>query len=88
MQNKEILGKLAAIFSEVLSKEVTMEELDAQADLLEAFHMDSLIALQIIVKIEQQLGIVIEDDDLALELLNDTGKLMAYIEGQSERVSS
>ncbi|MNP84269.1 acyl carrier protein [compost metagenome] len=50
--------------------------------------MDSLIALQIIVKIEQQLGIVIEDDDLALELLNDTGKLTAYIEGQSERVSS
>lgn len=88
MDKKDILGKIASIFSEVLSREVSVNEFDSNFGLLESLHMDSLIALQIIVKIEQQFGVVIEDDDKALEMLNHIDQIVEYIAVGMERMRS
>jgi len=78
-QNLEIKNKLLEIFNNVLEKNIELSELEIDSGILEKFHIDSLIALQIIVRIEQDFGIVIEDDNVAIEILDSFYKAMKFI---------
>ncbi|HHV28121.1 acyl carrier protein [Acetivibrio mesophilus] len=78
-QKLEIKKKLHEIFSSVLERDIDFGELDVESGILEKFHIDSLIALQIIVRIEQDFGIVIEDDNVAVEILDSFNKAVEFI---------
>ena len=80
LTEKEIIDKLIAIYSQVLKKEIKSEEFVPNISLLEKFHIDSLLALQIIVKVEQEFGIIIEDDEMALKMLDSIESFLEFIE--------
>jgi acyl carrier protein len=80
MERMQIESKLCHIIAQVLGKDMTPEKIPRGPGLLEQLYIDSLMALQIIVLIEQQFGIVIEDDDFVLEMLDALDRTVAYIE--------
>lgn len=77
MNKEEIRIKLISIYEEVL--ETQIEDKGINDGLIELFHIDSLIALKIIVRIEQEFGIIIEDDNLAIEMIDSIDKAVDYI---------
>jgi acyl carrier protein len=80
---QEIKTKLCGIFSQVLERPLTEADFPEGPGLLEKLHIDSLIALKIIVKIEQIFNVVIEDDDAVIEILDDFGKAVNFIASAS-----
>jgi len=78
-KRNEITENLRNIYSQVLNREISSEEFVDGINLIEKFHIDSLIALQIIVKIEQNFSIVIEDDNFAIEMLSSVSKSVDFI---------
>ncbi|BCJ94845.1 hypothetical protein acsn021_24140 [Anaerocolumna cellulosilytica] len=83
-QKNDIKNELCNIYSQVLERELSMEDFGTTTGLLEKFHIDSLIALQIVVKIEQVFGIIIEDDNVAIEMLDSLDKAVDFIEHGSQ----
>lgn len=83
-KKRKIKNELCNIYKEVLERDISMDDLET--GLLEKFHIDSLIALQIVVKIEQFFGIIIEDDNVAIQMLDSLDKAVELIEngGQQE----
>ncbi len=79
-ESKKIKKKLYDIICEILEVEIIRSDLKGNENLIETYNIDSLIALQIIVKIEQKFNIIIEDDELAIELLESVDKAVSYIE--------
>lgn len=82
MKREEISEKLVGIYAEVLGKELQTEDLTD--GILEKYHIDSLIALKIIVKIEQIFDVVIDDDNVAIEMLDAIDKAVTFIQENSE----
>ncbi len=75
----EIAEKLSKIFEEVLEQPVPKELLEADENLIERYHIDSLIALKIIVKIEQEFSVLIEDDEDAIRMLQSPRTAICYL---------
>jgi len=85
MNRAQIEDKLHHIIAQALDTELTEKDIPTGPGLLEQLHIDSLIALQIIVQIEQQFNVTIDDDELALEMLDSLDKAVTYIEQFGER---
>jgi acyl carrier protein len=79
MEKREIEARLTAIFNQVLDTKLTAAEL-LKPDSLRQLNIDSLIVLQIIVRIEQIFSVVIEDDEAALTLFNSFAAIVGFIE--------
>ncbi len=86
-KQKEIKEELRKIFTEVLKREVTEEQLAAGSGLTDRLHIDSLMGLQIIVKIEQRFNVIIEDDNLAIKMLDSIERAMEFIQKYDEENS-
>lgn len=78
MVKSEFLYILKNIFEEELSTSVTMDDLQKN-NLLEQLKIDSLEALNLIISIEKTFSIEIEDDDLALKMINCPDVLFNFI---------
>lgn len=81
---EENLEKMRLIFCEVLGREINKDEMGDGENLVEKLSIDSLMGLQIIIKIEQEFNVIIEDDDLAIQLVDSGSKLQQYIDEYSE----
>ncbi|HEY9062639.1 MAG TPA: phosphopantetheine-binding protein [Pseudobacteroides sp.] len=79
-KREEIKEKLREIFSAVLGREITEDSFKEGPGLTGRLHIDSLMGLQIIVKIEQKFGVIIEDDDFAIQMLDAIDKAIDFIE--------
>jgi acyl carrier protein len=79
MEKREIEQKLTDTFNQVLDAKLTTDEL-LKPDSLQQLNIDSLIVLQIIVRIEQIFSVAIEDDDDALTLFNSFADIVSFIE--------
>ena len=75
----EIVGKLSKIFEEVLEQSVPKELFEEDEDLAELYHIDSLVALKIIVKIEQEFSVLIEDDEEAIRMIQSPKEALRYL---------
>lgn len=68
MQKKE-LSKLKNIYEKIM--DIVMDEKDfLEGNLIEKYKIDSLVALQIIVEIEKAFQYVIEEDDVAIKIVD------------------
>jgi acyl carrier protein len=79
-RKEEIREELAAIFRQVLGCEIAAADFQTDSGLIEKLHIDSLLGLQIIVKIEQKFNLIIEDDNFAIQMLNSLGQAAEFIE--------
>ena len=77
-----ILNKLEKIIEEVISNdwEVGKVTLTNETKILEEYGIDSIYAIQILSMIEEEFGIIIDDEDLQLSMLKDTSTIVDYIE--------
>ena len=65
----DTLTKLLGIYESVMETSID-ENGFTQGDMIEKFHIDSLVALQIIVQIEKCFDYTFENDDEAIEVIN------------------
>jgi len=63
------LTKLKEIYENVLDNQIDTNEF-LHGNLIEKLHIDSLIALQIIVEIEKRFDFIIEDDETAIKVVD------------------
>lgn len=77
---QEYLEKMRLIFGEIIGREITGHEMGDGENLVEKLSIDSLMGLQIIIKIEQEFAVIIEDDEVAIALVDSGSKLQQYIE--------
>ncbi len=80
MHKQDYLMKLKQVFEEIMDRKITDEMISDGEELITKLSIDSLMGLQIIIKIEQVFDIIIEDDDLAITLVNSSSQLLQYIE--------
>jgi acyl carrier protein len=81
----QIENELRHIIAQVVGAGLVGEDIPRGPGLLDQLHIDSLIALQIIVQIEQQFNVTIDDDEFALEMLDSLDEAIAYVEQASDR---
>lgn len=75
-----IKERLCQIISEVKGYRITQSDIVNGSSLYKQLRIDSLLALQIIVLIEKEFGIHIDDDQIAIEILESLDKASCYIE--------
>ena len=80
MERKEILDKINAAIKETINREVNDEALQEDVDIITSIGINSIDAINILVRIEEAFNFEISDDDLSAELLQTTGNLADYIE--------
>lgn len=84
MEKANFYNKLEGVIRTVINDEypempITVTE---KTKLLEEYPVDSIFGIQILSLIEEEFGIVIDDEDLSLELLRDMESLREYIEAR------
>lgn len=85
MEKDEIIEKLYQIYCNVLGIDIDRDVFHHEMNLAEAFGIDSLMGLQIIVKIEQEFQVIIEDDEMAIELVGSLEKTVDFIKNEKDR---
>jgi len=79
MQKTEILEKVQNVIKETMNRDVKDDMLSADIDLITSIGMNSIDAISILVRIEEEFEFEINDEDLSAELIQTTGKLTEYI---------
>jgi acyl carrier protein len=87
MSRSRTESKLRQIVAQVSGTDQAPESIPLGPGLLDQLHIDSLMALEIIVQIEQEFGVAIEDDDFAIEMLDSLSKAVDYIEQAKQQHS-
>lgn len=82
MQREEILRKINEVIKETINREISDEDLHEDVDIITTIGINSIDAINILVRIEEVFNFEISDDDLSAELLQTTGNLAAYIESR------
>ncbi|PHM48224.1 acyl carrier protein [Xenorhabdus miraniensis] len=75
--------KIAQMLKDVLELDVTPELIED--NLRDGFNIDSVSALELLVRIEQDFHIQIPDEELSVNLLNSFNRLVIYIESKCNK---
>lgn len=87
MEKGEILIKLKKLLIEVAELDITIEEMDENdKNLFDNYKFDSILALEFLLRVEEQFDIEIDDEDLDSKLINDLNYLAEYVENRYEKV--
>lgn len=84
----EVELKVRKVVSNVMNNKVPAENIVGE-NMIEELGITSIDALEILVNIENEFGIMVDDDDLSQDLIVSIKNLITYIEKkQSEPVAS
>ncbi len=86
MNRSEIVAHLRIALSAVLNREVG--ELTPAARLFEDLALDSTSVIELLMSLEDTIGLEIDPDDLGPEVFQTIGSLTEYIEASFNRVSA
>jgi len=75
--SESVVKKLLEIFQNILDVEISENEF-LKGNLIENLSIDSLIALQLITEIEKNFHIIIEEDELAIKLIDSPSYFIDY----------
>lgn len=81
-----IIKKLKDIYSNALKTDISEDVFKEGVELVEVLHIDSLVGLQIVVKIEQEFDVMIDDDDFAISMINSLTKAVKFIQEKQTMV--
>lgn len=79
MDATEIETKLKEMIVERLFLSVTAEEIDAEASLIDAYGVDSVALLELVVGLEEAFGIIIEDSDFDVRNFSSVANLRNFV---------
>lgn len=79
MNYENVKNTLKDIYRKVLDRNIDDTIFEPGNHLIDSLLIDSLLALRMLILVEQEFSIVIEDDALAIELLDDINKACDYI---------
>ena len=74
------LEKLIEKIEQILSEHGIYVKIKQDSKLIPEYPIDSIIAIEILINVEETFGIDIDDDELSLELLDTPTVLSEYIE--------
>ena len=80
MTRKEIIGILGQILYESTQGRIDPSTIDETTDLLSETGLDSIEALDILLKTEESFNIQVEDEDMNRNLFNSVSTIVEYIE--------
>jgi acyl carrier protein len=80
MKRQEIYDKLKEIISETFKGDVDTGKITEDTDLQEEVGINSVVGIEILVRVEDAFDITIEDEDLTTELTKTLVTLADYIE--------
>ena len=83
MDRDTIIKKLQKIYCNALKTDISDDLFKEGMELVQVLHIDSLIGLQIVVKIEQEFDVMIDDDDFAISMINSLTKAIEFIQEQT-----
>jgi len=82
MEREEIYRRIKAIILDTFKNDIDMESITEGSDLQDAFGINSLAGIEILVRVEAEFDIEIDDEDLSVELTRTMSTLANYIESK------
>jgi acyl carrier protein len=79
MEKREIVEGVKDILKDSLRDTIDIGEINDDTNLLEEIHLDSIQAMEILLRIEEKFDIIIEDEDLNKKLFSSLSSLGDYI---------
>jgi acyl carrier protein len=79
MEKHEIVAGIKEILLDSLRGTVTIEDMHEGSNLLEEIKMDSIQAMEILLRVEEKFDIMIDDDDLNRKLFSSLSFLGDYV---------
>lgn len=79
MNYENVKTAMKNIYRKVLDKDINDTVFEPGDNLINTLFVDSLLALRMLIQIEQEFSIIIEDDALAIELLDNIDNACKYI---------
>ncbi|KWO55049.1 hypothetical protein WM28_05990 [Burkholderia ubonensis] len=74
----QISERLINVFSAVTQRDVTLDAL-RDKNLIETLGLNSVDALEVLIRVEGEFGIQIDDEDLSIDLVRSVDTLEQYI---------
>ncbi|NHV28511.1 acyl carrier protein [Burkholderia sp. D-99] len=74
----QISERLINVFSAVTQRDVTLDSL-RDKNLIETLGLNSVDALEVLIRVEGEFGIQIDDEDLSIDLVSSVDTLEQYI---------
>lgn len=82
MKREEIYKKIRDIMQATFRGNINIDSIDEHTNLIEEVGLNSIVGIEILVRIENEFDIEIDDDDLSVELLTSLDTIAAYIESK------
>lgn len=80
MERKEIYENMKQAICSVLRKDVDFTGITEDTDIVEALNLNSIVAIELVVRMETLFDIEIDDEDLSIDLFRTLKSMAAYIE--------
>lgn len=80
MERKEIYEKIKQAISSVLRREVDFTGISEDTDIIETLNLNSIVAIELVVRMETLFDIEIDDEDLSTDLFRTLKNIADYIE--------
>ncbi len=80
MERKEIYEKIKQAISSVLRREVDFTGITEDTDIIETLNLNSIVAIELVVRMETLFDIEIDDEDLNTDLFRTLKNIADYIE--------
>ena len=81
---ERIEDRLKKMICERLFLRIPPEDMDEKASLEDTYDVDSVSLLELIVGLEEEFGVVIEDEDFKIEHFQTVSDIAAYVREKSE----
>jgi acyl carrier protein len=75
----QISERLTQIFSAVTNRKIAIEELQGK-NVIEVLGLNSVDALEVLIRVEGEFGIQIDDEDLSIDLVQSLQTLTEYVQ--------
>ncbi len=80
MERNEIYEKVKKAICAVLREDVNFHGITEDTDIIEAFNLNSIVAIELVVRLETIFDIEIADEDLSVELFRTLDTIADYVE--------
>ena len=82
MTDQEIESKLKDMIVDRLFLRVKPEELDSSASLIDAYGVDSVCLLELVVGLEEEFGITVDDGDFSVKNFETVDSIAAFVKAR------